>query len=415
MTKKVCVFFLWAVFLGNTFSQNSDLLASCVDGRLTIIGANDLFLPMGVPPATRLVSYLYFGEGDAKNGHHTSQTIQAVGNFRKMAVFSDINYCSSNAQEFPTFALGVQVGNEWKTFVFMKGKYVPGRTTIRLCGETFSCNDSILRFEVYESNFCFSRRSNGMSLNFGPGSPLNQLNYAQFYCTQTDLKGILTTAPGVMDCFNGCASITGKMSYTIDNEVCHYENWKLVQEPVCFPHPPPLNTGPDACGTLLNECLPEVNAHIWQNQGELLCRQWKQMQAPCDPDKWAFRSGSVSIGTANSTGYKLSVKDGVITNEARVENCSGWCDYVFKPTYRLMPLPLLKDFVAAHQHLPDTPSAKDVESGDGIDAEKVIVNHQLKIEEIFLHLIALQKETVSLQAEYEQLCRENARLKAGNH
>ncbi|MEY4938029.1 MAG: hypothetical protein RIS64_4388, partial [Bacteroidota bacterium] len=55
-------------------------------------------------------------------------------------------------------------------------------------------------------------------------------------------------------------------------------------------------------------------------------------------------------------------------------------------------------------HLPNTPSAEVVER-QGLELGATAKNHQEKIEEVFLHLIDLEKRLKSLEAE-------NAALKA---
>lgn len=106
------------------------------------------------------------------------------------------------------------------------------------------------------------------------------------------------------------------------------------------------------------------------------------------------------LGQNNLSSYKLFVSGGIITEELLVQ--TGWADYVFAPTYRLAPLTEVEQFIARNGHLPNTPSAAEIETG-GLNVGKAIVLQQEKIEEIYLHLIALEKEVKKLKAENEAL------------
>ena len=56
----------------------------------------------------------------------------------------------------------------------------------------------------------------------------------------------------------------------------------------------------------------------------------------------------------------------------------------------------------AHRHLPDTPSAAEVEAR-GLNLGPATANQQARIEELFLHLIELDKRVQALEAENRAL------------
>jgi hypothetical protein len=62
--------------------------------------------------------------------------------------------------------------------------------------------------------------------------------------------------------------------------------------------------------------------------------------------------------------------------------CNGWCDYVFEPTYKLQSLTDIDAFIKRYKHLPNIPSAKQLEQEGGIDIGKMTTLQQEKIEEI---------------------------------
>ena len=109
-----------------------------------------------------------------------------------------------------------------------------------------------------------------------------------------------------------------------------------------------------------------------------------------------------TIGGANISSYRLFVKGGVLTDELRVR--TGWADYVFESDYDLTSLSEVEAHIASKGHLHNTPSAKQVEA-EGIEIGEMTKNQQEKIEEVFLHLIALEKRIARLEAE-------NAKLKS---
>ena len=62
-------------------------------------------------------------------------------------------------------------------------------------------------------------------------------------------------------------------------------------------------------------------------------------------------------------------------------------------------------------HLHKTPSAKEIDREGYFDIGDIALNHQEKIEEIFLHLIEMKKKADYLQEELNLLVQENKKLK----
>ncbi|HPF41221.1 MAG TPA: hypothetical protein P5081_09360 [Phycisphaerae bacterium] len=76
---------------------------------------------------------------------------------------------------------------------------------------------------------------------------------------------------------------------------------------------------------------------------------------------------------------------------------NAWPDYVFEEGYRLRPLKDVEDFIQAHGHLPDVPSAAEIHS-DGVDVSEMNAVLLRKIEEMTLHMIEMRKEIDRLKA-----------------
>lgn len=74
-----------------------------------------------------------------------------------------------------------------------------------------------------------------------------------------------------------------------------------------------------------------------------------------------------------------------------------WADYVFEEEYPLMPLNKVKEFIAQNGHLPNVPSAEEIES-DGVNLGETAKITMEKVEELMLYTIQLQ-ETLEKQQE----------------
>ncbi|MEX0360810.1 MAG: fibronectin type III domain-containing protein, partial [Allomuricauda sp.] len=101
----------------------------------------------------------------------------------------------------------------------------------------------------------------------------------------------------------------------------------------------------------------------------------------------ASYTGEVAIGTSSvPSGYKLAVDGKLIAEEVRVEFSGTWPDYVFKEGYDLPTLEEIQKHIDEHGHLPNIPSAKEVEA-DGMDVGEMNKLLLEKIEEMMLYII----------------------------
>ncbi|MBO9596026.1 MAG: hypothetical protein J7599_24195 [Niabella sp.] len=114
--------------------------------------------------------------------------------------------------------------------------------------------------------------------------------------------------------------------------------------------------------------------------------------------------GNASIGAAAPpSGYKFAVAGKAIMEEVKVKlQASGWPDYVFKPSYRLMPLKKVERFIRENGHLPEVPSAKQIEqNGVEVGANQAVLLK--KIEELTLYIIDQQKQITQLQQDIKKV------------
>ncbi|MBG0781138.1 MAG: hypothetical protein H0S84_02595 [Bacteroidales bacterium] len=115
-----------------------------------------------------------------------------------------------------------------------------------------------------------------------------------------------------------------------------------------------------------------------------------------------YNGGNVGIGTSDTKGYKLGVNGKIIATEVVVKYFSQWPDYVFEPTYPLMPLSELQEFVQTHRHLPDMPPAQQV-AETGVPVGEMNALLLKKVEELTLYVLQQQQAMEQQQKEIELL------------
>jgi hypothetical protein len=114
---------------------------------------------------------------------------------------------------------------------------------------------------------------------------------------------------------------------------------------------------------------------------------------------------SVGIGTTSpSSNYKLAVEGTVGARKIIVTLANPWADYVFNSNYHLRPLSEVDQFIQENKHLPEVPTAKEIEK-NGVDLAATQVILLKKIEELTLYVIDQNKKIEMQQKEIEQLAK----------
>ncbi len=90
---------------------------------------------------------------------------------------------------------------------------------------------------------------------------------------------------------------------------------------------------------------------------------------------------------------KLWVRDEIL-----VQSTNPWADFVFDDDYNLMPLQAIEDYIKSNKHLPEIPSASEVEK-NGINLGEMDAKLLQKIEELMLYTIEQQKQIDALKEE----------------
>ncbi len=121
-------------------------------------------------------------------------------------------------------------------------------------------------------------------------------------------------------------------------------------------------------------------------------------------------SGDVGIGTTAPSSKlhvngDIRVSGGSFIDDGVTLNAP---DYVFEPSYSLMPLAQLREFVSREKHLPNVPTAADIKK-QGLDLSKFQMRLLEKVEELALYTLAQEEHVRSLSDENQEL---KARLDA---
>ena len=109
----------------------------------------------------------------------------------------------------------------------------------------------------------------------------------------------------------------------------------------------------------------------------------------------AYIRESLCINTDNVFSYKLAVGGKIICTEVVIKELSTWPDYVFNDQYNLKSLKEVELFINKHKHLPDVPSAAEVEE-NGIPVGEMQSILLQKIEELTLYSIEQHKQIEQL-------------------
>lgn len=103
-----------------------------------------------------------------------------------------------------------------------------------------------------------------------------------------------------------------------------------------------------------------------------------------------LNGSNVGIGTI-SPNEKLTVNGTIYGKEVRVDLNIPAPDYVFQKDYNLASLEEVQAYIDQHGHLPEVPTAQDMEE-NGINLGKMNMILLKKIEEMTLYVLALKNE-----------------------
>jgi hypothetical protein len=114
-------------------------------------------------------------------------------------------------------------------------------------------------------------------------------------------------------------------------------------------------------------------------------------------EKVRISDAGMAIGsTTIDANYPLSVNGRIRAKEIKVY--TAWADFVFDKKYDLMSLKDVEAYINANSHLPELPSAREVEK-EGVSLGEMQAKLLQKIEELTLHLIQQNKKIEKLEVE----------------
>lgn len=136
-----------------------------------------------------------------------------------------------------------------------------------------------------------------------------------------------------------------------------------------------------------SHCVPDVKVGIGQNNPDSKLHITSTLNKNTHPiivDKYIQGS---------TAPYKLMELDNnglLYAREIKV-NLTAWPDYVFNSDYQLMPLNELQVFIQKNNHLPNVPSACEMEE-QGINLAESNVMMMEKVEELTLYLLQMKEQ-----------------------
>lgn len=94
--------------------------------------------------------------------------------------------------------------------------------------------------------------------------------------------------------------------------------------------------------------------------------------------------------------------NGLLRAREIMVDLDNWPDYVFEKEYKLLSTDELRSYIDEHQHLPNVPSAREVEE-EGVGLGELNKKLLEKVEELTLYMLQQQEEIENLKKEIEEL------------
>ena len=133
--------------------------------------------------------------------------------------------------------------------------------------------------------------------------------------------------------------------------------------------------------SLFNEnIVPEPTTGVWENNGNDIY----------------YNTGKVGVGTS-VPDEKLTVKGKIHSEEVIIDLNVPAPDYVFEKNYPLINIEQIESYINENKHLPEIPSAKEIEE-KGLSVGEMNMKLLQKIEELTLYIIE-QNKTLKVQQE----------------
>ncbi len=296
----------------------------------------------------------------------------------------------------PTDVLGINSEGE-----FAGGVYV-GCPGLRVCGTLEAECLKVMRHIGSEEGNIVALGGSGAALDCdapGEGDFIAYgsngdfiAHYGHFIANEGDFRALAGNMTAFLDITSTTGDIRALGGDVVANQNLTAENGNVTAS---------------AGNVIANQQLIAENGDIDALNGSVNAAQNLNAGANLDVAGDATVGGVMRIGTITGDPgtHSLAVGGSIIATEVKVALQDDWPDYVFDKHYRLPTLAEIKQYTAAHGHLPGMPSAEEVAAAGGIELGEQQRLLTEKVEELYLHLIQLSERV-------EQLEKENAALRA---
>jgi hypothetical protein len=299
---------------------------------------------------------------------------------------------TSIAQVSSSFNVGGDI-NKFYPVTFSDGGWVNNVPTKLLLGRSSVHNDSSQRGSLMASfNFHVYGWGNGSNFIDADIKPANLGYPTNFTTFVADWKD--ATLSGNCNCIIIWLRGGGTTYYYQSNYAVNPTIYDGVQNPLPYNE---LNGPSHSFKTTIEEYA--ITTGTYQNRN-------------------AYFAANVGIGTT-IPDEKLTVKGKIHTQEVRVDMAGPLVpDYVFANDYKLKSLQEVEAFIKENKHLPEIPSAQEIEK-NGLMLAEMNMNLLKKMEEMTLYMIEQEKksnqqslEITKSKNEIEMLKKENESFKS---
>jgi hypothetical protein len=255
----------------------------------------------------------------------------------------------------------------------------------------------ILLHEIYNETIIDMNNAVGTITAFrGNTTSFNRINIVQIN-SSSSYNGITASISSVDDFINNWALKTctynGKKYLAIDvpySESFHNWGFKFAGWT--------KSTGENMKAIAYQTNGQQVNTNILSNIQDYT----SNMNETHIVNNFLVMGNNVGIGTM-SPDEKLTVKGKIHTQEVRVDMSGPLVpDYVFAQDYKLKSLQEVENYIKENKHLPEIPSAQEIEK-NGLMLAEMNMNLLKKMEEMTLYMIEMKKENEEQNEEIKNL------------